>query len=60
MIAPDDHYLGDGLYARIADGMVILLTERASGVHFVALEPEVFNELIRWTDEQEFGAPSDG
>lgn len=42
----DKTYLGDGLYASFDGGGINLSTPRASGEHYVYLEPEVFEELI--------------
>ena len=45
-------YIGDGVYARW-DGMSVLLeTERDNGTHYIYLEPEHIQNLIRlvWVD----------
>jgi hypothetical protein len=43
-----EHYLGDGLYASFDGYSVILRSPRLEGDHWVALEPQVWNELIQW------------
>ena len=45
-------YLGDGLYARIEGGMIILRAPRINGDHWVGLEPEVWNALLDWLKSQ--------
>lgn len=40
-------YLGDGLYVEFDGFHFILSTERENGIHWVGLEPSVFDELIR-------------
>jgi hypothetical protein len=44
----EDHYLGDGLYARFDGFQIILRAPREYSDHYVGLEPAVFQELIRW------------
>lgn len=41
-------YLGDGLYARLEYDMIILETPRDDFLHWVALEPEVFEQLLQF------------
>jgi hypothetical protein len=53
-------YLGDGLYAELDPGqMIILRTPRDDGgrwvEHWVGLEPEVFLELLRFARRNGFG-----
>lgn len=48
-------YLGDGLYARFDGCNVILRAPRAAEDHWVALEPSVWNDLLRWA--QSVGLP---
>lgn len=43
-----DTYLGDGLYARESGGMIILEAPREDGEHWVALEPGVFETLLKY------------
>ncbi len=50
-ILPTDAYLGDGLYAETDCGMIMLKAERENGVHFVGLEPQVFDQLIQFAIE---------
>ena len=48
MTTHDKNYLGDGVYAS-HDGYQIWLTvERSGGWHRIALEPTVFEALIRY------------
>jgi hypothetical protein len=49
-------YLGDGLYAEIEGGMIILRAPRDGGTHWVGLEPEVFVELLRFARRIGWGA----
>lgn len=42
----DRVYLGDGLYAARDDMHIILYTERENGMHWVGLEPGVFERLL--------------
>jgi hypothetical protein len=44
-------YLGDGLFARFDGFNIILSTERENGEHYVGLEPEVFDRLIRYRED---------
>ena len=50
-------YLGDGLYASFDGWQIQLRAPRENGDHFVALEPEVLDNLITfikslgWKDE---------
>ena len=41
-------YLGDGLYADFDGWILTLKTERDNAIHWVALEPEVFEALIQY------------
>lgn len=53
MAGAEEHYLGDGLYARIDSvGSVLLRAPRDEGDHWVALEPQVLLEFERWVREQ--------
>jgi len=46
----DEEYLGDGLYVSF-DGCVIWLrTPREYGDHELALEPEVYRNLVAYVD----------
>jgi hypothetical protein len=50
---PSDTYLGDGLYARFADGMIELRAPRAfqeKSTDRVFLDPEVFEALLRFAE----------
>jgi hypothetical protein len=44
-------YLGDGLFCHFDGFHFILSTERENGEHYVGLEPEVFDMLIRYRKE---------
>lgn len=46
----NDIYLGDGLYAGFDGYQFILKAPREYGVHYVALEPDVFDALIRYRE----------
>jgi hypothetical protein len=43
-------HIGDGVYARFDGWQIVLSTERVSGIHWVALEPEVLRELIAFAE----------
>lgn len=46
---PSEHYLGDGLYARVDPyGAIWLRAPKYGGDHVVCLEPEVLSEFERW------------
>jgi len=47
-MADKQTYLGDGVYALFEHGMIWLRTERDSGMHEIALEPEVYSALVRY------------
>ena len=47
---PED-YLGDGLYASFDGFQIILRAPREHGDHIVALEPQVFINLIRFAED---------
>lgn len=44
-------YLGDGLYANFDGFHIFLYAERENGIHFVALDPDVFDELVNYRDQ---------
>lgn len=44
-------YLGDGLYASFDGYHFVLKTERENGIHWVGLEPPVFDALIHFRKE---------
>ncbi len=46
-----EEYLGDGLYARFDGIQIILRAPRDNKDHFVALEPQVYRNLIKWVNE---------
>ena len=48
MISDTDTYLGDGLYAALQGGMIVLKAPREAGEHWVGLEPEVFDTLLQF------------
>ena len=50
MSEPDEHYLGDGLYAHFDGFSVWLRAPREGGDHYVALEPWVLSEFMRWLE----------
>jgi len=54
-------YLGDGLYASIVDdmGTVKLRAPREFGDHYVVLEPEMLENLMRWHKQWQAGAVPD-
>ena len=46
-----EKYLGDGLYVTDEAGyQFVLWTKRAGGTHFVALNDEVFESLLRFVE----------
>jgi hypothetical protein len=54
-------YLGDGLYASFDGFMLVLRAPRTEGDHWVGLEPEVYDALIRFVAEvRRNSAPSGG
>lgn len=50
----NETYLGDGLYASYANGMIELRAPRPDGDHYVYLESEVFASLLSWAKSQGF------
>jgi len=48
---PNETYLGDGLYASFDGFAIWLRAPRENGDHVVALEPQIFAELIRYVAE---------
>ena len=46
-----EHYLGDGLYASFDGWCVRLRAPREDGAHWVALEPSVWQQLLRWIEQ---------
>lgn len=48
MKLPNETYLGDGLYARNDGWMIWLRAPRTGMDHEVALEPQIFEELLRF------------
>lgn len=60
-LKPNERYIGDGVYAQLDPGhMIVLRTARGEefygGVHWIALEPEVFTELLNFAREIGWGA----
>lgn len=51
-------YLGDGLYASFDGVSIRLRAPRGDGDHEVFLEPDVFNELLRYANTI-WGKPED-
>jgi hypothetical protein len=49
-------YLGDGLYASFDGYQIMLRAPRAGGDHYVALEPAVWQKLLRF--EQSLREPA--
>ena len=47
-IEEPEFYLGDGLYVRIEDGMVILRAPREDGDHWVGLDAIVLDNFLAW------------
>lgn len=48
-------YLGDGLYAAYDGWIIELSVDRDNGRHWVCLEPEVFEALMRFVMKVQFG-----
>ena len=44
-------YLGDGLCSCFDGFNIMLFAERENGEHWVALEPEVYNNLVEYHDQ---------
>ena len=44
-------YLGDGLYAKFDGYGITLRAPREEGDHYVYLEPEVYESLLRFVEE---------
>lgn len=44
-------YLGDGLFLHFDGYHFILSTERENGIHWVGLEPCVFDALLQYRDK---------
>lgn len=44
----DNSYLGDGLEATFDGWQIVLRTPRDDGDHWVALEPDTFEALVRF------------
>jgi hypothetical protein len=44
-----NRYIGDGVYASFDGWYVWLHTDRENGRHTIALEPAVFDNLLRFT-----------
>jgi hypothetical protein len=49
----EEEYLGDGLYVSHDGRMVKLRAPRESGDHWVGLEPQTLNALMRWLLENQ-------
>lgn len=47
----NETYLGDGLYASFDGWQITLRAPRSEGDHYVALEPDVFQALLRYAEE---------
>ena len=47
---PEETYLGDGLYASFDGYQFVLRAPRGEGDHFVALEPAVLAEFIKFVN----------
>ncbi|MGE5163048.1 MAG: hypothetical protein ACM3IH_03355 [Sphingobacteriales bacterium] len=46
----DESYLGDGLYATFDGWQIILRAPRPDGDHWVAIEPEIYTNLLRFAE----------
>ena len=46
--ANNETYLGDGVYASFDGWHAWLRTRREGGDHVIALEPKVYQALLRW------------
>ena len=46
----DEIYLGDGLYATFDGWMMNIRTQRGQIEHWVALEPETFQALVKFAN----------
>jgi hypothetical protein len=45
-------YLGDGVYVDVEHGSVVLMTERATGVERIYLEPQVLRTFEEWLKQR--------
>jgi hypothetical protein len=52
MKAVNEEYLGDGLYVSFDGYSIWLRAPRREGDHYVALEPLMFQELLRYVVKQ--------
>jgi len=50
MTPNQETYLGDGLYASFDGWMITLRAPREDGEHWVGLEPEIFEALLRFVE----------
>ena len=46
----DETYIGDGVYASFDGFMIKLRTQRDNGDHVIYLEPNVYDDLVRFGD----------
>ena len=44
-------YIGDGVYASFDGFMIKLRTQRDGGDHVIYLEPDVYDDLVRFGDQ---------
>ena len=45
------HYLGDGVYVELVEGMIKLMTVRENGIHYIYLEEEVYKNLEKFVKQ---------
>jgi len=52
MSEPTKDYLGDGVYASIRFGDLMIETDRSGITHWIVLEPQVYAALLEYVKEQ--------
>lgn len=53
-----ERYLGDGVYARMEHGMIILETKNGyRATNTVCIEPSVFENLLDWVRDEDGSEP---
>jgi hypothetical protein len=56
--AMSETYLGDGLYVSFDGWQIMLRAPRENGDHWIALEPEVYEALLKFVRALKPAAPS--
>jgi hypothetical protein len=52
MADEEKEYLGDGVYASVRFGDLLLETDRSGVTHWIVFEPQVYAALVKYVDAE--------